>query len=54
MVPEADMYRYSTQLHSMTHGRGTFRWKVSGYQQVPPEIAQKIIREHAKEEADEK
>ncbi len=54
MVPEADMYRYSTQLHSMTHGRGTFRWKVAGYQQVPPDIAEKIKEEHKKEESEEK
>jgi elongation factor G len=50
-VPEAEMYRYSTQLHSMTHGRGTFRWSFSSYQEVPPEIAQKIAEERAKEES---
>ncbi len=54
LVPEADMYRYSTQLHSMTHGRGTFRWKLRAYQEVPPDIAQKIIEEHKKEEAEAK
>jgi elongation factor G len=48
-VPEAEMYRYSTQLHSMTHGRGTFRWAFSSYQQVPPEIAEKLREERAKE-----
>jgi translation elongation factor EF-G len=25
IVPEAELYRYSTSLHSITHGRGTFR-----------------------------
>jgi len=50
LVPEAEMYRYSTQLHSMTHGRGTFRWTFSSYQEVPPDVAEKIIQEHKKEE----
>lgn len=50
MVPEAEMYRYSTQLHSMTHGRGTFRWKFSSYQEVPGDIAEKVAAEKAKEE----
>ena len=51
-VPEAEMYRYSTQLHSMTHGRGTFGWKFSAYQEVPPDVAQKIIEGRKKEEED--
>lgn len=49
-VPEAEMYRYSTQLHSMTHGRGTFHWEFSSYQEVPSEVAHKIAEERAKEE----
>lgn len=48
-VPEAEMYRYATQLHSITHGRGTFRWRFSSYQEVPPEVAQRIIEERHKE-----
>lgn len=51
-VPEAEMYRYSTQLHSITHGRGTFRWQFSRYEEVPPEIAQKLV-EQRKQERDE-
>jgi elongation factor G len=50
LVPEAEMHRYSTQLHSMTHGRGTFSWTFSSYQEVPPEVAQKIAEEREKEE----
>lgn len=53
-VPEAEMYRYSTQLHSMTHGRGTFRWTFSSYQEVPADVAEKIIQEHKKEEEENK
>ncbi|HEX9728510.1 MAG TPA: elongation factor G [Gemmatimonadales bacterium] len=49
MVPEAEMYKYSTQLHSMTHGRGSFSWEFASYQEVPGEVAEKIAAEVAKE-----
>ena len=52
-VPEAEMYKYSTQLHSMTHGRGTFSWSFASYQQVPADVAKRIAEERAKE-AEEK
>ncbi len=48
-VPEAEMYRYSTQLHSMTHGRGTFRRQFSTYQETPPELAHKVAEDRKKE-----
>ena len=53
MVPEAEMYKYSTTLHSMTHGRGTFRASFASYQEVPPDVAQKIAAERAKEREEE-
>jgi translation elongation factor EF-G len=43
------MYKYSTTLHSMTHGRGTFRWKSHGYQEVPGDVADKLAAEREKE-----
>jgi elongation factor G len=49
VVPEAEMYKYSTQLHSMTHGRGTHRRQFHSYQEVPPDIAAKVVEEHQKE-----
>ena len=49
-VPEAEMFRYSTQLHSLTRGRGTFTWQFSSYQDVPTDVAQKIVEEKKKEE----
>ena len=48
-VPEAEMFRYSTQLHSMTHGRGSFHWSFSSYQEVPPDAAEKIREAREKE-----
>ncbi len=50
LVPEAEMYRYSTHLHSMTHGRGTFHWEFSSYQEIPSDVVQKIIAERKKAE----
>ena len=44
------MYRYSTQLHSMTHGRGTFRWSFSRYEEVPGDVADKIVEQRKKED----
>jgi elongation factor G len=54
MVPDAEMYKYSTTLHSMTHGRGTFRASFASYQEVPPDVAQKIAAERAKEEEEKR
>ncbi len=49
MVPEAEMYKYSTSLRSMTQGRGYFVMKFHHYEEVPKEITQKIIEESKKE-----
>jgi elongation factor G len=49
MVPEAEMYKYSTSLRSMTQGRGYFTMKFHHYEEVPKEIAQKVIEEAKKE-----
>jgi elongation factor G len=54
MVPEAEMYKYSTQLHSITHGRGTFHAKFSVYQEAPPDVTQKVAAERRKEEEEKK
>ena len=42
-VPRAEMFRYSTEIRSMTGGRGTFEMEYSHYELVPANIAQKII-----------
>lgn len=56
LVPEAELDRYATQLHSITHGRGTYRQKFHAYQEVPPEVAAKVVEARKKEleEADKK
>ncbi len=49
VVPEAELYKYATQLHSLTQGRGTYRRKFKGYAEMPPDAAAKVIEEHQKE-----
>ncbi len=49
LVPEAELDKYATALHSITHGRGTYRQKFHVYQEAPPEIAHKIADTRKKE-----
>ena len=49
LVPEAELDKYATTLHSITHGRGTYRQKFHVYQEAPPEIAHKIAEARKKE-----
>jgi elongation factor G len=48
LVPLKELYRYSTTLRSMTQGRGIHKQKFSHYEEVPHEVAQKIIEEYEK------
>ena len=51
-VPQAEMFKYATDLRSMTQARGTFEMKFERYEDVPPTEAAKII-ENAKREKEE-
>ena len=42
-VPMAEVLRYSLDLTSMTGGRGSFQMKKSRYEEVPAQLAEKII-----------
>lgn len=42
-VPQAEMFRYSSELRSITGGRGSFEIKFARYDVVPSMIAQKVI-----------
>jgi elongation factor G len=50
-VPLAELSKYATELRSLTHGEGSFSMEFSHYDEVPREIAQKIIDESKKKEA---
>ena len=42
-APLAEVQRYAVDLRSMTQGRGIFTVEFSHYEEVPPQIAQKIV-----------
>ena len=50
-VPLSEMQRYTTDLRSITGGRGIFDMEFSHYEVVPPHIANEIIEKKAKEDA---
>ncbi len=54
LVPMSELHKYSTILRSMTQGRGLYRWKFSHYDEMPRELAEKVIAggEKAKVEAE--
>jgi elongation factor G len=49
-VPMAEMQSYAADLTSITAGRGVFTVELSHYEEVPAQIAEKIIEESNKEE----
>ena len=49
-IPLAQLYGYSTDLRSMTGGRGDFAYSFSRYEQAPSDVQEKVIAENAKEE----
>ncbi|MDW8114382.1 MAG: elongation factor G [candidate division WOR-3 bacterium] len=53
LVPYAELYKYSSTLRSITQGRGYFTMKFSHYEEVPKELALKIIEETKKEKEKE-
>ncbi|MCC6350535.1 MAG: elongation factor G [Candidatus Eisenbacteria bacterium] len=42
-VPAAELYKYASHLRSITQGRGMHHAKLSHYEEVPREIAEKVI-----------
>ena len=42
-VPLAEMFGYSTSLRSLTQGRGNYNMEPSHYEEVPKQIADKIL-----------
>lgn len=50
LVPLAEMQRYTTDLRSMTGGRGIFEMEFSRYQELPAHLAEEVIAANTKEE----
>jgi elongation factor G len=51
-VPLAEMLHYTTELRSITGGRGVFNMEFSHYENVPAHIAQDVINERQRELAE--
>lgn len=47
-VPLAELYKYATDLKSMTQGSGTYSMQFSHYEQVPAQISIKVVEETEK------
>lgn len=52
-VPLAEMLRYTTQLRSMTGGRGYFTMQFDHYEVLPSHLAQEVIAARQKEKKEE-
>lgn len=52
-VPLGELFKYSTSLRSMTSGRGIHNRAFSHYDEVPGDIAEKIIKQAKKEKEEE-
>ncbi len=44
-VPLSEMFQYSTNLRSMTQGRGHYSMEPSTYEAVPPNIAERLLKD---------
>lgn len=49
-APQAELFDYAIVLRSMTQARGTFSMHFERYEEVPAQIAQKIIAAHQEEQ----
>ncbi len=43
LAPTAELYKYSTHLRSLTQGRGTHAQKFVRYEEVPRELAERVV-----------
>ena len=49
-IPVSELYGYSTNLRSMTGGRGSYAYSFSRYEQAPGDVQEKVIADNAKAE----
>jgi elongation factor G len=50
IVPESELHSYAGTLQSMTQGRATFTKRFKGYEEMPQEVAQRVVEDAAKEQ----
>ncbi|MBU1062505.1 MAG: elongation factor G [Candidatus Omnitrophica bacterium] len=52
-VPLSEMFKYASELKSMTGGRGSYTMRFSNYEEVPHKIAQTIITKYEEQRKEE-
>lgn len=52
-VPMSEMQRYSTELRSMTQGRGSYVVEFDRYERAPQDVTDRVVKEAAKDAVDE-
>jgi elongation factor G len=52
-VPMGEMFKYATDLRSMTQARGSFTMKFNRYEEMPANMAQKVIEQAKKDMVEE-
>ncbi len=53
MAPMAELFKYATDLRSITQGRGSFVMKFDHYEDAPASVAEVVIAAHKKDADDE-
>ena len=49
-VPQAELYKYSAALRSLTHGKATHTRSLAAYEQVPPHVQERVIAESRRDD----
>ena len=52
-IPQSEMFKYATDLRSMTQARGSFTMTFERYEEVPADVAKKVIESAKKDEEEE-
>jgi len=52
-APLSEMFKYATDLRSMTQGRGSFTMRFERYEEVPANEAKKVIEAYKAEEEED-
>ena len=48
-APEVEIFKYAIDLKALTQGQGYFEMEFNGYEEVPSQLAEKIISDAHKE-----
>ena len=51
-IPLSEMFKYASELRSMTQGKGSYSMKFGHYEQIPGKLAQSIIEKYEQEKAE--